>query len=1530
MRRSRFISVCASTTMRTTTLTLLLLVLVAALALARDVSAELSGAGFQWGWAAVRDGLGYASPVASSAVGGYSSLGVSPVAWSASLYLLPSPFSYSWLLGNYTIGAELAQGCTVRLGALRYAVYFPQNSYIQAPTFNLATNFTVVVIYRDLENVQPFWGTAVGFYINSTYTWLINHRGDPRYVKADVCYGTCSGTSFANAVGRTRFVGLAFSASQGLIQVYLDGQLYQSVSFTPSGGGVLYNVNMQVGAYLSYYFLYGYVYAVYVYNRTLTDAEIAAIYTWPLSPTPVGMVLWYMADPAFFNGTHWLDASGNGRHGRVYGTARLVQAVEPLYAASRCGYVDVSARWDGFTASFTYNGQTAASAFAPAYLWFDGKTQYGVVPISFYGWQGLTIEQYIYVPPCKPNNAYSKASMYGNFWSANNTYVLLGTENTYCNYWLGLWFGYNPDGSARNVVWAGLGLGRWQHVVVTFNKTTMTASIYINGTLKSQGAWDYQYTIFDYRYSGFYLGSNIFGTEWVAMAYSYVRIYSRELSPDEVRQNMQSPNSPTTRGLEVWLHWDSFDGTRWLDKSGNGRHATLYGGVRRYPPLGWGFGLFLRDAYPQASPVVVGRLALNWTSAAVATWGPGGFAASAGTWDVSRVSGALVARVDGAYVDAGAMQGLGSASFYLGQQYSLGVSGVWTPSDSWRGWVSLFGASGLWLNITQVGGHGVAAPGQAVRGYSGTYALTYSGGAARLYANGTAAVSWQAQLPSNTYPIQAYLLAPTNSGLRALLYHMWLSPGVALGLNGTSTCGSLRCTPADHSAPHPQEKAYLIDFRWWPPVATWGILQNANISAVRQRVPGQPLVAATFDAACPGTQSAWGPFGEVCVGAYGGQNYVFGVRHVWLSDEAPTCVVSLASAPPTYSSTATGACRPRIHGVGRLPPVLPWQHPWLVNSVPRGNNWVVDYGAPYVDTSRVAKTPYASRACIASYCMQYAYVVDGYDVRYAKPGSALNRTGYVYVFDRFGVSIFDNVALVVPFRNYTLVAARDAHLPGVTATAGTRYYNAWVAYEPKYAVYFPAWYENYVEVGNAPLGMFTIVMVVAKPQRATSQGYEYLWRGVDVRSERGFDIYATLNYDDSTDFCIYDFNGAKRCIHADGVFSDVFNVVAYVASYSHEAIYVNGRLVASAYFSRAVADYILRFGELYSGLYPFYVHAVYVYSRVLTDAEIQNFRLDSPPRDGLYAWYYADPQYFSYRWFDVSGNGRDARIINTFGYMRLDAVAWPHGVKDPYSPAYAYVGPLSSPPNTSVVQAVAAVYVESDKDVAVNTWLPYGTSFDYKTGGYGRGVIPLSGYVGDMLVAMAKVDVAAYGRYAFLVKRDNVHVYSFATELSGTKLDIPIKVPYPGYYTVDVYYNGTKIRTGVYWLDQGGALYLGALGPPVSLIPIQPVQPQTATSIYSAPLPPLSWLPSNLPLPAAVSSNPIEVSAAAALAVALAAAYVTYTSSRRLELGLSAAIVAFFATVSLLLPADFRWMVGGWVAFLVTAAMLLIVYYMTR
>jgi hypothetical protein len=692
-------------------------------------------------------------------------------------------------------------------------------------------------------------------------------------------------------------------------------------------------------------------------------------------------------------------------------------------------------------------------------------------------------------------------------------------------------------------------------------------------------------------------------------------------------------------------------------------------------------------------------------------------------------------------------------------------------------------------------------------------------------------------------------------------------------------------------------------------------LQNPPITAVRQRQPSQPLVPAVLTAAYATAQSAWGPFGEVCVGSAAGQRYVFGVKYVFLSNDTATCVLPLSTAP--------SAAPPTLLGYGRLPPVVPWQHPALVNSVPRSELWLVDYSQPYVDTSTATQVPYATRACIASFCVQGGRVVGGYNVMFPPPGLLLPRPGYVYVFDRFGVSVLDNVGVVVPHRNYVLVTAQRYFLPGVTVIDNANYYNAYVMYDAKYAMLFPG--NGYVEVGNVTMDRFTIVVVAGLPSTGSSC-QSYLWRGYHST----YPIYATLNGGASS-VCIWDQNNYQRCLTTGTIFGTTFNVVAYVVDSGSIKVYVNGGLAYSASYGRRVDSYVLRFGEPSSSTpCTFYLYAAYVYTRPLSDQELRGFNLESPPRDGLVAWYIGEPQFYAQgRWLDLSGNNKHATVT---GSISPDQVLWPQATHDSREyPAKWLIGmPPSGPPASSVVQAISAIYVETQNSVAVSTWLPSGNGYDYKTGGYGSGVVPVLGYIGDMIAATMKVDLAIYGKYTFLVKQNDTHVYSFSTELSGSKLDIPLKAPYPGYYAIDVYYNGTRIKSGTYWIDQGGAVYLGVLGPPLSLVPIQPVQPQTATQIYTGPIQPLNWLPSNLPLPAAVSSNPIEVSAAAALAVALAAAYVTYASSRRLELGVAAAIVAFFAVVSILLPANYRWMVSGWVTFLVTVAMLLIVYYMTR
>jgi len=70
------------------------------------------------------------------------------------------------------------------------------------------------------------------------------------------------------------------------------------------------------------------VWQVLVYNRALSDAEIAQLYSNPTSPITSGLVLWLQADPAYITGSTWVDLSGNGNNATL-NNAQLVQLINP-------------------------------------------------------------------------------------------------------------------------------------------------------------------------------------------------------------------------------------------------------------------------------------------------------------------------------------------------------------------------------------------------------------------------------------------------------------------------------------------------------------------------------------------------------------------------------------------------------------------------------------------------------------------------------------------------------------------------------------------------------------------------------------------------------------------------------------------------------------------------------------------------------------------------------------------------------------------------------------------------------------------------------------------------------------------------------------------------------------------------------------------------------------------------------------------------------------------------------------------------
>ncbi|MFZ8808419.1 MAG: LamG-like jellyroll fold domain-containing protein, partial [Pyrobaculum sp.] len=552
-----------------------------------------------------------------------------PVSLSATVQLLPTPYWQEWVVGNWTAGFAIGRGCTIQAGSLRYGIYVSRNAYVETPPVLLGQNFTVVAAFKPRYSVSS-WG------------WVILWRAVDLGYRMLGTYDTSSATIFrlydahGNQINLFPTVGAGFltlvyvgeylvSTNTYYMRVYSGGRLVAERAFhgqrspvAPSVfrlGGEGDGTDQQ---------LWNVVFAVY--NRALSASEIAA---WrPEAPVGGGLEMYYYAHPQFVRDVdgdgvlEWLDLSGNNRHAKLRGAVPQ-WFIEPVaVSVQQCGGVSLSAQWDGFTAMYTVNG-TSRSVFEPGRVHFDGRTSYAVASINFYGWEGVTVEMYIHMPTAQRRSDWlyfldDSALIYGYTWYPSS-YVGAG---------FALGFGTrvgSPFGSRNNYeCWWPYRTGRWIHATLTYDSSTRSLKFYVNGTLGCQYLIPSgEYTILDINPSTdhsvqyLFFGANSARNLQTQVAFSYVRIYSRALSQQEIQHNYRNPNSPAINGLEVWLSWDSFRGNVWLDKSGKGRHATVHGPVFSYPHWQWTAGVYLQHGYPTASPLIVTDFRLNnasWTS----------------------------------------------------------------------------------------------------------------------------------------------------------------------------------------------------------------------------------------------------------------------------------------------------------------------------------------------------------------------------------------------------------------------------------------------------------------------------------------------------------------------------------------------------------------------------------------------------------------------------------------------------------------------------------------------------------------------------------------------------------------------------------------------------------------------------------------------------------------------------------------------------------------------------------------------------
>jgi hypothetical protein len=231
------------------------------------------------------------------------------------------------------------------------------------------------------------------------------------------------------------------------------------------------------------------------------------------------------------------------------------------------------------------------------YVWyFNGVNNYVVIPLTVYGWSGITIQEWLYPFHPKANNAYSKFSMIGDY-GTDYPSVFWVTNNRYDYTSLGLLFVTRKPDGARGYYGFSIFAYRntWVNTAWRFRLSDRAFVGYINGgRVYSATIPSTEYTVLEWnpdtatypsRYKQFVLGANVSGGDNMKLMQYQLLIYTRDLSDSDIAWNYNYPDNPIRNGLVLWLQAhpayikdiDNDGRLEWIDLSGYGNHGKIYG-----------------------------------------------------------------------------------------------------------------------------------------------------------------------------------------------------------------------------------------------------------------------------------------------------------------------------------------------------------------------------------------------------------------------------------------------------------------------------------------------------------------------------------------------------------------------------------------------------------------------------------------------------------------------------------------------------------------------------------------------------------------------------------------------------------------------------------------------------------------------------------------------------------------------------------------------------------------------------------------
>lgn len=221
-------------------------------------------------------------------------------------------------------------------------------------------------------------------------------------------------------------------------------------------------------------------------------------------------------------------------------------------------------------------------------LLFNGQDSYLEVPnFSLYGKDEIMVESLIYVPSYQMRNNTKKSHMYGCQYPApaywNGLYLAPITTNyVISELYMFVTLYRSSDNTKIVYKYPVSKLNDFVHLAWGVSKSKKKTYFYIDGELVSSNDISsdlvngYIIPTDDANINSFTIGANSTNAEFMRIITSYVRVYSRILSQDEIQSNMSNPYNPVSDGLELWLPIKNGYGNTIVDYSGNGNNGKVY------------------------------------------------------------------------------------------------------------------------------------------------------------------------------------------------------------------------------------------------------------------------------------------------------------------------------------------------------------------------------------------------------------------------------------------------------------------------------------------------------------------------------------------------------------------------------------------------------------------------------------------------------------------------------------------------------------------------------------------------------------------------------------------------------------------------------------------------------------------------------------------------------------------------------------------------------------------------------------------